>query len=399
MFEPNGEYGIVPVIAGMLLFLTACGGGTGSDESLASSTDLSVTSQSYSRAAAVEADVLRAAAAPSIAAAESGVGRVTPGMALQTVQRKVISSASVSIKVSVVVEVVVQIRAIAEGMGGFVEQLSSAGTAGRQQASLTIRVPQDQFFTALERIEALGEVQSKNLGSEDVSEQFIDLESRLKSSLREEESLLSLLGRSATVSEVLTIERELTRIRPEIERVQGQLNFLERRVALATIMVSLFPPRVPLAMPPSGTLSMEVEDVNGSLEEAKGLVVGLEGAVEQVFISVRDGKERADVTLMVRPEDFNRVMDFLEAQGKVKIKEIREGSAQVEQESGPDQSSGGTGVDGVLDARIELSFLEEDDTLGFGLIIGIIVAVLILAVLGFIFRSVYVAGVRSTSYR
>ena len=346
--------------------------------------------------------MLRAAAAPSIAAAEGGVGRVTPGMALQTVQRKVISSASVSIKVPVVEEVVVQIRAIAEGMGGFVEQLSSAGTAGRQQASLTIRVPQDQFFTALERIEALGEVQSKNPGSEDVSEQFIDLESRLKSSLREEESLLSLLGRSATVSEVLAIERELTRIRSEIERVQGQLNFLERRVALATIMVSLFPPRVPLAMPPSGTLSMEVEDVNGSLEEAKGLVVGLEGAVEQVFISVRDRKERADVTLMVRPEDFNRVMDFLEAQGKVKIKEIREGSAQVEQESGPDQSSGGTGVDGVLDARIELSFLEEDDTLGFGLIIGIIVAigaVLILAVLGFIFRSVYVAGVRSTSYR
>ena len=61
-------------------------------------------------------------------------------------------------------------------------------------------------------------MQSKNLGSEDVSERFIDLQAHLKSSLREEESLPSLLGRTSTVSEVLTIKRELTRVRSDIER-------------------------------------------------------------------------------------------------------------------------------------------------------------------------------------
>ena len=88
----------------------------------------------------------------------------------------------------------------------------------------------------------MGKVQSKNLGSDDVSERFIDLQVRLKSSLREEESLLSLLGRTSTVSEVLAIERELTRVRSDIERFQGQLNFLERRIDLATITVSLLSP-------------------------------------------------------------------------------------------------------------------------------------------------------------
>tara|TARA_Y100000758_G_scaffold286768_1_gene237733 strand:+ start:242 stop:586 length:345 start_codon:yes stop_codon:yes gene_type:complete len=103
-------------------------------------------------------------------------------------------------------------------------------------------VPQAQFSSAVEQIELVGKVQSKNLGSEDVSERFIDLQARLKSSLREEESLLSLLGRTSTVSEVLAIERELTRVRSDIERFQGQLNFLERRIDLATITVSLSSP-------------------------------------------------------------------------------------------------------------------------------------------------------------
>ena len=88
----------------------------------------------------------------------------------------------------------------------------------------------------------VGKVQSKNLGSEDVSERFIDLQARLKSSLREEKSLLSLVGRTRTVSEVLAIERELTRVRSDIERFQGQLNFLERRIDLASITVSLSSP-------------------------------------------------------------------------------------------------------------------------------------------------------------
>ena len=103
-------------------------------------------------------------------------------------------------------------------------------------------MPQAQFSSAVEQIELVGKVQSKNLGSEDVSERFIDLQARLKSSLREDESFLSLLDRTSTVIEVLAIERELTRVRLDIERLQGQLNFLERRIDLATITVSLSSP-------------------------------------------------------------------------------------------------------------------------------------------------------------
>ena len=95
-------------------------------------------------------------------------------MELETAQRKVISMASISVEVEDVPLAVNQVRAVAEGLGGFVEQLSSTG-GDEPRASLTVRVPQDQFFAALDLIREIGEVQSENVGSEDVTEQFIDL--------------------------------------------------------------------------------------------------------------------------------------------------------------------------------------------------------------------------------
>jgi hypothetical protein len=126
-----------------------------------------------------------APAAPQFEALRSPEENGSASSPLQTAQRMVISTASISVEVEMTQAATNKVRAIAESLGGFVEQLSSSGGSERQQAHMTIRVPQTQFFTALERIEALGKVQSRNLGSEDVSEQFIDLEARLKSALRE----------------------------------------------------------------------------------------------------------------------------------------------------------------------------------------------------------------------
>ena len=268
---------------------------------------------------------------------------------LQTTQRRIISNASVSIEVETVEAAIDQVRSIAEGLGGLVEHLSSFGSDGNQQANMTLRVPQDQFFTAVDRIEELGKVRARNLGSEDVSEQFIDLEARLKSSLREEESLLSLLERANQISETLSIERELSRVRADIERVQGQLNFLERRVDLATISVSLFQPGSRLPEPPSAIMIIEESNVSDRVSEVKNLTATLNGEIDQVLLSTKDGRERADISLRVFPQDFEQVMNVLESQGKIVSRNVREGftSAQTEDVS-PENPN----------ARIEVSFTE-----------------------------------------
>ncbi|MFQ5934757.1 MAG: DUF4349 domain-containing protein, partial [Dehalococcoidia bacterium] len=254
-------------IAGLVLLL-ACGGGaaapaeTAFSEPKAAQRGLEVQPGAMDQAEALAPSMPGAPFPPPEIAVEkemiSGVS-ATPSAAsataLETAERKVISMASISVQVELVQPAITEVRVIAESLGGFVEQLTSSGGPQRQRATMTIRVPQDQFFPALERIEALGEVQSRNLGSEDVSERFIDLKARLQSSLREEKSLLSLLERTKTVSEVLAIERELSRVRSEIERFQGQLNFLERRVDLATITVSLIPPEDVVPEPPSASMA------------------------------------------------------------------------------------------------------------------------------------------------
>ena len=313
-----------------------------------------------------------------------GAGGYVPG-ALDTAQRQVISQASVSMEVDEVPVAVAQVRTTAESLGGFVGQLSSSGGPERQQSTMTIRVPQAEFFTALEHIKSLGKVRSENVGSEDVTERFIDLEARLRSALREEESLLSLLDKANQVSEILTIERELSRVRSDIERAQGQLNFLERRVDLSTITVSLFPPDAEVAEPPSGSLTIEVSDVSRSVEGIKALVSGVGGELDRVFVAVRDGKESSDVTLRVFSKDFKQVLSSVEAHGKVRDKEIRETTVPVEAEATPPAKP---------DARIDISFVEKESSVVWRIIAiaAPVGGVALVALLGLLFYAAYRAG-------
>ena len=275
---------------------------------------------------------------------------------VEIADRQIISQASLSVEVEDVAGAVAQVRTIAETRGGFVSQIATSGTPGRQRSDLVVRVPQGEFFDTLESIKGLGKVWVENAGSEDVTEQFIDLEARLRSALREEQSLLSLLERADTVSNILTIERELARVRSDIERLQGQINYLSRRVDLATISVALFPPEERLAEPPYGSLNVEVEDVSASVDEVKALVARVGGELEGVFLSVSNGREQADVEFSVLAEDFSAVLSQVEGQGEVTYKEIRESTGNVESEE--------------PDSRLSVFLTEKESSLGRWLLIG-----------------------------
>ena len=299
--------------------------------------------------------------------------------------RQVISQGSMTVEVEDVSTAAARVRAIAEGAGGFVEQLSSFGVDEFQESTLTVRVPQEAFFSVFEQIKALGKVQSENAGSEDVTERFIDLEARLKSAQREEASLLSLLDRAQQISEILIIERELTRLRTELEQVQGQLNFLERRVDLATITVFLTPPQRDDAQAPSGSLTIETVDVDASVDAVKAVVSQVNGKIDQVFTSVQDGRQRATMTVRVFSDDFNLVVAAVEDQGGLVSKEVREGR----------EGSAGTGSD-EPNARLDIVFGEEDpSTLGRDLAIYIpLGSVVLLIVLGLLTYGAYRMGLR-----
>ena len=385
----------IPILASMLLgllalVLAACSRGGTEDET---SPGLSAQSSIVEVIREVPVEVMVEKEVLGVAPAVLGAPGEPAGLNtdLATVQRQVISLASVSVEVEVVDGAVGEVRAIGESLGGFVEQMSLSGDTERRVASMTIRVPQDQFFTALERISALGEVQSQSVSSQDVTEQFIDLDARLKSSIREEQSLLSLLEKAEKVSEILTIERELSRVRSDIERLQGQLNFLERRVALATITVSLFEPRVDSGTPPSASLTVEVSDVTGSVEDVKALVETRDGAVDSVFVSVREDKESAVMSVRVFTLNFEESLTLIEDFGRVRTKELREGTTP---------GDGQTKANEEPNARIDVAFVEKAGTSNTGLIVAIaapIGGVILAALLGVLYFVTYRAGQRRGS--
>jgi hypothetical protein len=122
-----------------------------------------------------------------------------------------------------------RVEAIGRELGGFL--------AKRDDASITIRVPAAAFEEAIKRIEAVGDMLHRNVTAEDVTEEFRDLEVRLKSARAVQARLTELLAKAAKVEDSLAIERELDRVSGEIERIEGRMKFLRDRAAFSTITV------------------------------------------------------------------------------------------------------------------------------------------------------------------
>ena len=106
-------------------------------------------------------------------------------------------------------------------------------------ASLTIRVPQERFDSIMAQLEPLGKAANIQTGQDDVTMQYVDLESRLNNQKAQEARLVEILEMAESVEEVLEVERELYRVRGEIESMTAQFRFLSDQVNYSTIEVSI----------------------------------------------------------------------------------------------------------------------------------------------------------------
>ena len=238
-------------------------------------------------------------------------------------ERQIISQASLDLEVSDVNAATVQLRGLVQSLGGFIEHVSTSGGPNPERGSAVVRVPSDRFLDALESIERLGKALGQSLGQRDVTGEAIDLEARLKSERSAEESLLKLLERAVSVSDVLTVERELARIRADIERFQGQLEFIQRSVALATIAVSFVLPPGSIPIAPSASLQVEVDDVERSVGRVRDLVSGAGGTMGEVIVTTRQESEDAFLSFLVPASAFDSTLASLVGDGVVLRREVQ----------------------------------------------------------------------------
>ena len=127
---------------------------------------------------------------------------------------------------------------IAAKHGGFVVSSTRAGEESRR-GSVTVRIPSDRFETALGEIRSLGKVKRETVSGQDVGQEFIDLEARLRNLHAQEAVLLRLFDEATSVADTIRIQSELSGVQLEIERIEGRLRFLRDQTDLGTITVAL----------------------------------------------------------------------------------------------------------------------------------------------------------------
>jgi hypothetical protein len=145
-----------------------------------------------------------------------------------------------------------RIQALAASLDGYIAHVSmQTGADQFRRATLTLRIPAERFDEATAGVRPLGKVEQLDVAVEDVTEQYVDLEARLANARRLEERLLRLLEtRAGTLEQVLAAERELARVRTEIELYDGRLRQLAGRVSLSTLTVVVQEPRPILGTTP-----------------------------------------------------------------------------------------------------------------------------------------------------
>ena len=133
------------------------------------------------------------------------------------------------------------VEAIVTAAGGFVDHMTANGDPGSVRALRgTLRIPSDRLADVTGRLRQLGQVVEDTQGSEDVADQLVDLGARLKSARATELRLTELLrNRTGKLSDVLDVERELERVRVEIERLDAETTNIGRRVSYATVTIEI----------------------------------------------------------------------------------------------------------------------------------------------------------------
>ncbi len=152
------------------------------------------------------------------------------------IPQMVIQTADINVTVPSARDALVAARRIATGLGGFVENSShSQQQQGLPYAHLGIRVPAKQFETALDQLGALGEVVTLNTSGQDVTEQVVDVQARIKTMKAEEEQYRLILSRANKIGEILEVKSRLDQVRQEIESLQARYQYLSSQASYSTI--------------------------------------------------------------------------------------------------------------------------------------------------------------------
>jgi len=186
-----------------------------------------------------------------------------------TDERMIVRSGDMSLVVESVNEAMQAITQLAIGYNGYVVSSSVYGEEEDMRGWISIRIPDEKFEPTLADIRGLAiRVEQENTNSQDVTEEYIDLEARLANAEATEQQYLALLDKADDVEDILRIYDYLSQIRQEIEQIKGRMQYLERTSSMSLISVSLRPEFSAQSTVPAGWNALEIFK-----SAARGLVI------------------------------------------------------------------------------------------------------------------------------
>jgi transcription antitermination factor NusG len=231
----------------ILLLLAACGGTAGTTGSAQApgstgSRDETGGSGTTGGAASPAASTGGAPAPPAAGGNTDSAGEqpVAERNPQGQFNRLVIRTANISLIVQNVDSAEAQIRQIAESRGGFVLGSEVNGDDEQRRAAMSFKVPALRFDEALAAVAKLAlDVEAQNVQGQDVTDEFVDLESRVRNLRAVETRLLDFLKQAQKVEEALQVNQQLTEIQGQIEQAQGRISYLKESASYSTINVSM----------------------------------------------------------------------------------------------------------------------------------------------------------------
>ena len=159
-----------------------------------------------------------------------------------TEERMIVRTGEMSLVVEDVVGAKDEIAQLAARYDGYVVSSQISGEEQEMRGYISIRVPDDKFESALAELRDLAvRVTSESTASQDITEEYVDLQSRLKNAEATESQYLALLAKATDVEDILRIYERLSQVRQEIEQIKGRMQYLERTSSMSLIEVRLKP--------------------------------------------------------------------------------------------------------------------------------------------------------------
>ena len=196
--------------------------------------------------------------------------------------RKIIRNGELTIETDSPMDGLSRITAIAESLGGFVVTSEMKQNAGKNQSNssqnvtVVARVPSAQFNAAIDQISNIGSrILQKKISGQDVSEEYLDLEARLRAKKALEAQFLEIMKQAKKVSEALEVQNELSGVRTEIEQLEGRRRFLENQSAFSTI-TSTLQMSAPIVTATTSGFGHSVREAFGDgVDTAAAIILGL----------------------------------------------------------------------------------------------------------------------------